>query len=129
MKTATFYPNKRVPSCNPYKKRVRVEPESQHEDSPHLEVCLNKLSILYYYNILPVIGHFYLIIASDWLILTSFNFSGEERHTWDSQDVDLESAEREGWRPDWRLGLKDEWFGSKVGALNEGSDKKVKKCS
>merc|ERR1719394_2023002 len=38
MKTATFYPNKRVPSCNPYKKRVRVEPESQHEDSPHLEV-------------------------------------------------------------------------------------------
>merc|ERR1712029_883353 len=38
MKTATFYPNKRVPSCNPYKKRVRVEPESQDDSSPSLEV-------------------------------------------------------------------------------------------
>ena len=38
LKTATFYPNKRVPSCNPYKKRVRVEPESQADFGPELEV-------------------------------------------------------------------------------------------
>ena len=36
-KTAVFYPNKRIPSCNPYKKRVRVEPESL-DDGPSLEV-------------------------------------------------------------------------------------------
>ena len=38
LKTATFYPNKKVSSCNPYKKRVRVEPESQGHTSPGLEV-------------------------------------------------------------------------------------------
>ena len=37
-KTATFYPNKRLSSCNPYKKRVRVEPECQGDSSPGLEV-------------------------------------------------------------------------------------------
>lgn len=36
-KTAVFYPNKRIPSCNPYKKRIRVEPESL-SDGPSLEV-------------------------------------------------------------------------------------------
>ena len=36
-KTAVFYPNKRMPSCNPYKKRVRVEPESLN-NGPSLEV-------------------------------------------------------------------------------------------
>ena len=38
LKSATFYPNKRIPSCNPYRKRVRVEPESQDDSSPSLEV-------------------------------------------------------------------------------------------
>merc|ERR1719445_1249132 len=37
-KTAVFYPNKRIPSCNPYKKRVRVEPVTDHLSVPGLEV-------------------------------------------------------------------------------------------
>ena len=38
MKTATFFPNKKVYSCNPLKKRVRVEPEGGQESIPGLEV-------------------------------------------------------------------------------------------
>ena len=38
LKTATFFPNKRVYSCNPLKKRVRVEPERDQESIPGLEV-------------------------------------------------------------------------------------------
>eukprot|EP00092_Neocalanus_flemingeri_P015698 GFUD01016992.1.p1 GENE.GFUD01016992.1~~GFUD01016992.1.p1 ORF type:complete len:970 (+),score=249.34 GFUD01016992.1:268-3177(+) len=37
-KTATFFPNKRTRSCNPYKKRVKVEPESHGGHVPGLEV-------------------------------------------------------------------------------------------
>jgi len=37
-KTATFFPNKKVYSCNPLKKRVRVEPEGGQESIPGLEV-------------------------------------------------------------------------------------------
>ena len=38
LKTATFFPNKRTRSCNPYKKRVKVEPNSQGGYVPRLEV-------------------------------------------------------------------------------------------
>eukprot|EP00090_Calanus_glacialis_P004617 TRINITY_DN13469_c0_g1_i6.p1 TRINITY_DN13469_c0_g1~~TRINITY_DN13469_c0_g1_i6.p1 ORF type:complete len:963 (-),score=252.46 TRINITY_DN13469_c0_g1_i6:527-3415(-) len=37
-KTATFFPNKRTMSCNPYKKRVKVEPNNQGGYVPGLEV-------------------------------------------------------------------------------------------
>jgi len=38
LKSATFFPNKKVYSCNPLKKRVRVEPEGGQESIPGLEV-------------------------------------------------------------------------------------------
>jgi len=38
LKTATFFPNKRTRSCNPYKKRVKVEPDFQGGHVAGLEV-------------------------------------------------------------------------------------------
>ena len=37
-KSATFFPNKRIQSCNPYKKRVKVDLSSTKEHTPGLEV-------------------------------------------------------------------------------------------